>query len=220
MLILLLILALLTPPSAPWPTLTLTAQPSGAPGVTRLTITAHGAGQLGILLTRSDMALAGARGGGTAGTVCRSIWLDPEIDEMRVWLACGYDLDIAAEGTITLDVPGDAPEIDVWLQFQGERRREAWIVSRGARLVPQVYAPAAGVNDASAVVKNAGPDPARVLDLCGHIPDNGAPWYYEDGLGNPRPCPGTEPAPLPTPEPAPTPAPVYPPRVVLAPVWR
>ena len=53
--------------------------------------------------------------------------------------------------------------------------------------------------------------PAAPSDLCGSIPDNGAPWYYEDGLGNPRPCPGDT-----TPEPEPA----RPYRVVLVPVWR
>ena len=55
----------------------------------------------------------------------------------------------------------------------------------------------------------------RILDLCGFIPDNGAPWWSEDGFGNPRPCPGDTP---PTPTPTPEPALRY--RVVLAPVWR
>lgn len=58
--------------------------------------------------------------------------------------------------------------------------------------------------------------PAAPSDLCGHIPDNGAPWYYEDRDGNPLPCPGTQPAPTPTPRPEPA----YPARVVLVPVWR
>ena len=50
------------------------------------------------------------------------------------------------------------------------------------------------------------PPAARILDLCGHIPDNGAPWYYEDGFGNPLPCPGDAPPP-PMPRPTPTPPP-------------
>ena len=53
--------------------------------------------------------------------------------------------------------------------------------------------------------------PTAPLDLCGVIPDNGAPWYMEDGEGNPRPCPGDTP---------PTPEPVYPVRAWLPLVGR
>lgn len=51
----------------------------------------------------------------------------------------------------------------------------------------------------SALLTTPTTPPIAPLDLCGHIPDNGAPWYMEDGEGNPRPCPGDAPPPTPTP---------------------
>jgi hypothetical protein len=55
---------------------------------------------------------------------------------------------------------------------------------------------------------------------CGFAGDPPAPWYSQDGDGNPRPCPpdpGTPPTPLPaTPEPPPD----YPARSVLIPMLK
>lgn len=55
---------------------------------------------------------------------------------------------------------------------------------------------------------------------CGFAGDPPAPWYSQDGDGNPRPCPpdpGTPPTAVPPP---PTPAPVYRDQAVLFPILK